>query len=78
MKTAVSIPDEVLDQAEALRRRTKGSRSQLYSRALAEYLARHSPDRVTERMDQVLADLNEQDDPFVRTASRRVLTRTEW
>jgi len=78
MKTAVSIPDEVFQQAEELVRRTRGSRSQLYSRAVAEYVARHTPDRVTEAMDNALGELDQRCDPFVVTTSRRMLARTEW
>ena len=78
MKTAVSIPDDVFEQAEALIRRTRVSRSRLYSRAVAEYVARHSSDRVTEAMDHALADVADPADPFVTAASRRVLRRTTW
>lgn len=55
MKIAVSVPDDVFEEAEQLARRTQRSRSEVYSRALAEYVARHAPDRVTEAMDRVLA-----------------------
>jgi metal-responsive CopG/Arc/MetJ family transcriptional regulator len=78
MKIAVSIPDDVFEEAEQLARRTKRSRSEVYSRALAEYLARHAPDRVTEAMDRALAEIGEPADRFVRLASRRVLTRSDW
>src|SRR5262249_946770 len=40
MKTAVSIPDEIFEEAERLAKRMKRSRSQIFSRALAEYVAR--------------------------------------
>lgn len=78
MKIAVSVPDEVFQEAEELARRTKRSRSEVYSRALAEYVARHAPDRVTEAMDRALAEIGEPPDHFVRTASRRVLKRSDW
>lgn len=78
MKTAVSIPDEVFEEAERLARRTKRSRSEIFSRALAEYVARHSPDRVTEAMDRVLADVAEPADSFASAAGRRTLARSEW
>jgi metal-responsive CopG/Arc/MetJ family transcriptional regulator len=78
MKTAVSIPDEVFEEAERLARRTKRSRSEVYSRALAEYVARHASDRVTEAMDRTLAAINERPDHFPRAASRRVLERSDW
>lgn len=78
MKTAVSIPDEVFAEAERLARRTKRSRSEVYSRALAEYVARHAPDRVTEAMDRTLDEIDMPADEFVRTVSRRVLKRSDW
>ncbi len=78
MKTAVSIPDTVFEEGERLARRTKRSRSEVYSRALAEYVARHAPDRVTEAMDRELDEINQPADAFVRAASRRVLKRSDW
>jgi len=78
MKTAVSLPDNVFREAETHARRIKKSRSQLYSEALSEYLARHSPDAVTEAMNRVVDQLGEGVDPFVSEASRRALERVEW
>ena len=78
MKTAVSIPDEVFEEAEALAHRAKRSRSELYARALREYVARHAPDRVTEAMDRVLDEVNEVDDQLGRRAARRTMARAEW
>jgi metal-responsive CopG/Arc/MetJ family transcriptional regulator len=82
MKTAVSIPNDIFQGAERLARRTRRSRSRLFSDALREYLARHSPDKITEAMDQALAnigkDLDEQKDSFRAIAARRTLKQTEW
>ncbi len=78
MKTAVSIPDEVFDRVERLARRAQRSRSEVYSTALREYVARHTPDEVTEALDRVCAAVDEKPDPFVAGAARRVLERTEW
>jgi antitoxin MazE6 len=75
---AVSVPDGVFEEAEQLARRMKRSRSEVYCRALAEYVARHAPDRVTEAMDRALAEIGEPTAQFVRTASRRVLERSDW
>jgi len=77
MKTAVSIPDDVFARAERLARRMRKSRSELFSNALAEYIARHAPDHVTETMNQVCDEIGEAD-PFVTAASRRILENTEW
>lgn len=78
MKTAVSIPDDLFEGAERLARRTKKSRSRLFRDALKEYLARHTPDQVTDAMDNALAELGAADDRFVSTSARRILERSEW
>jgi metal-responsive CopG/Arc/MetJ family transcriptional regulator len=65
MKTAVSIPDDVFDKVERLARREGRSRSEVFSAALAEYLARHAPDEVTDAMNRVCAEIGEQHDGFV-------------
>jgi antitoxin MazE6 len=78
MKTAISIPNEIFEGAERLARRTRKSRSQLFSDALKEYLARHAPDEVTEAMNRVCAELGKTKDPFVSSAARRILRRSEW
>jgi predicted transcriptional regulator len=78
MKTAVSVPDDVSEEAERLARRMGKSRSQLYKHALAEYVARHAPDRVTEAMDRLCTKLGQPSDSFLSTASRRVLERSDW
>jgi len=78
MKTAVSIPNELFEAAERLARRTRRSRSRLFSDALREYVARRSPDKITESMDRALAEISEQRDPFLTSASRRRLEQAEW
>ena len=75
MKTAISVPDRVFHRAEQYARRAKKSRSQVYSEAVTEYLARHVPDAITETMNGVCAQLDDQRDDFVVAASRRVLRR---
>ena len=78
MKVAVSIPNEVFLETEDLAKRLKASRSEIYSRALSEFLQRHSPERVTEMMNQAVAAVGLESDPFAKRAARRVLRRVEW
>lgn len=78
MKTAISLPDEMFEQADRLADRLELSRSELYRRALEEYLARHEPDRVTEQLDRVADALATRSDAFVRTAVRTTLEKAEW
>lgn len=78
MKTAVSIPDDVFEEAERLAIDLQTSRSQLYSRALQEFVARHAPDRVTEAMNRMVDEVGSEIDEFSQRASRRGLEQVEW
>lgn len=78
MKTAVSIPDRVFRDAERLAERLQKSRDQVFSEAVAEYVARHDPDAITEQINAICAEVDTRPDPFVAAAARRVLERTEW
>jgi len=81
MKTAISIPDRVFAEAERLAKRLKKSRSQLYSEAVKEYLARYDEDEITESWNRALAEPGEEDEAearFVQEAARRTLERSEW
>jgi metal-responsive CopG/Arc/MetJ family transcriptional regulator len=78
MKTAVSIPDDVFEKVERLARRGKRSRSEVFSAALREYVARHAPDEVTEAVNRVCDQVGDQRDEFVAAAGREILEKTEW
>lgn len=78
MKTAVSVPDELFERAERLARRSRQTRSEVFSRALREYVARHAADEVTEAVDRVCAEVGELQDRFVGAATRRALEGSEW
>jgi Ribbon-helix-helix protein, copG family len=78
MKIAVSVPQDVFDRAERLARREGRSRSDVYSAAVREYVARHEPDEVVEALDRVVAEVGGRPDPFVAAAARRTLASSEW
>jgi predicted transcriptional regulator len=79
MKTAVSVPDDLFAQADRLAKRSRRSRSEVYSAALREYVARHAPDEVTAGLEAVLTDLGEsRPDEFALRAARHTLESTEW
>jgi metal-responsive CopG/Arc/MetJ family transcriptional regulator len=81
MKTAISLPDELFQEAERHAKQQSKSRSQLYAEAVREYLTRHAPDEVTEAMNRVVDQLEEGDRAsygFVAESARRILERTEW
>jgi len=78
MKTAVSIPDDVYEDAERLARRMGTSRSRLYADALREYMARLDPDSVTETLNRLVDEDGCAADPAFATATARTLQRVEW
>lgn len=78
VKTAVSVPDDVFERADRYARREGRSRSDVYSAALREYLARHAPDEVTEALDRVVADVGQGPEPFIEEAAWRSLAANEW
>lgn len=80
MKTAISIPDDVFEAAERLAERLDKSRSQLYSEAVAEFVFRHDPETLTERLDAALDGLGPEasEDRFVRETGHNILSRVEW
>lgn len=53
MKTAISLPDKLFQEADSFASRTGLSRSELYANAIAEYLARRNGDRVTSQLNAV-------------------------
>lgn len=57
MKTAVSIPEDVFRHADRVADQLGWSRSQLYARALEEFLTQHEGDPVTEALDALVDDL---------------------
>ncbi len=78
MKTAISVPDSIFREAERFARESRKSRSQLFSEAVAEYLARHAPDAVTDAMNRVCQRMDGADDQLVASAAQETLRRAEW
>lgn len=73
MKTAVSIPDKTFRAADRLARQMGVSRSELYARAVAKFVAEQSRDGLTGRIDQALEGLDPAaDEGFAR------LQRKSW
>lgn len=56
VKTAISIRDDIFEAAERTAATLGLSRSELYARAVAEFVEQCSGDRVTERLNEVYGD----------------------
>ncbi|MCA9578936.1 MAG: hypothetical protein H6726_02435 [Sandaracinaceae bacterium] len=77
MKTAVSIPDAILLEAEQVAKRLGLSRSELFTRAVEAYLAEQEHRGVTESYDVAFGEVPERDDAQ-RSVARRALLTVEW
>jgi metal-responsive CopG/Arc/MetJ family transcriptional regulator len=78
MKTAISLPDDLFEAADSLADRLGVSRSELYARAVAEYLAKHRDEDVTGQLNKVFADEPSGLDPSLRRAQARSVSSSEW
>jgi metal-responsive CopG/Arc/MetJ family transcriptional regulator len=78
MKTAISLPDKVFREAERFARRVHKTRSGLYAEAIADYLARHAPNAITDSMNQVCDRLGEREGTFLARAARKVFASESW
>ena len=78
MKTAISIPDKVFDSADVLARKLKISRSQLYAKAIEEFVTEHARAGVRETLDQVYAAESSTMDPALARAQAAAITREDW
>jgi metal-responsive CopG/Arc/MetJ family transcriptional regulator len=78
MKTAISLPDALHRSGDRLAKRLGISRSELYARALAEYVAKHQSDQITQRLNAVYGAQDSRLDPALAQAQLEVLSREAW
>jgi hypothetical protein len=78
MKVTVSIPDAVFNEADGAAKRLRIARSDLYARALIEYLAKLRGDEVTKQLDTVYANRRPAIDPVLAAMQLRSIDREEW
>ena len=56
MKTAISIPNTIFKAAEKSANRVGVSRSQLYTKAVKEYLKQHQNESVTKKLNEIYSE----------------------
>jgi len=78
MKTAISLPDSVFEQAEALAQQLGLSRSELYTKALRSYLKRHNRDQILLKLNQVYAKESSELDPEMARMQFMSLPHEDW
>jgi len=53
MKTSISIPDKLFQNAERTAKKLGIPRSKLFAKALEEFISNHNKDRITEKLNEV-------------------------
>jgi metal-responsive CopG/Arc/MetJ family transcriptional regulator len=78
MKTAIYIDQELFDEAEAFSHVADMSRSKLYCTAISEYIQNHTPDNITERLNNYYSNHDSRLDDGLKEAAYRLLDREDW
>ena len=78
MKVAISLPDPVFDAAELLAQELSMSRSQLYAKALSEFLQARSATAVTAKLNEVYGRESSVMEPGLMTAQLKALSHETW
>jgi metal-responsive CopG/Arc/MetJ family transcriptional regulator len=81
MRTVVTVPDSLFAKAEDLAQRLGKSRNQLYTEAIAEYVARHDDHEITRRMNETLeavGGLAPEDEAVLAAGARTIRDNVEW
>jgi metal-responsive CopG/Arc/MetJ family transcriptional regulator len=78
MKTAISLPDSVFEEAEALAQQLKLSRSELYTRALQAYLEKYNRHQTLLKLNQVYSKESSEIDPVMAKMQYMSLSHEDW
>jgi metal-responsive CopG/Arc/MetJ family transcriptional regulator len=78
MKTAISLPDDLFRLAEATALRLRVSRSELYAKAIAEFLKQQDGNAITERLNDVYSRRPAKVDSGLHHAQLKSLERDAW
>ncbi|MEA1910136.1 MAG: ChpI protein [Spirochaetota bacterium] len=77
MKTAISIPDNIFSAAENTAKKLNIARSQLYTKALEEYLSKHNNQNVLEKLNRVYSKNTETEMSNINIQSLREATKND-
>jgi len=78
MKTAISLPDPVFEEAEALAQQLGVSRSELYTNALKAYLRKYNRAQLLDKLNQVYAEESSEPDPALTQMQLMSLPHEDW
>jgi metal-responsive CopG/Arc/MetJ family transcriptional regulator len=78
MKTAISVPDSVFEAAEQLAHRLGLSRSELYAKAVEEFISAHKNQGVTEKLNEIYGQNSSSIDPELIQLQLASIPKEEW
>lgn len=78
MKTAISIPDNLFVEAEALAARLGFNRSELYVKAIEEFVASQEDDPVTSKLDEIADSFDASHDSVSGGLGRALIDAGSW
>jgi metal-responsive CopG/Arc/MetJ family transcriptional regulator len=78
MKTAISLPDSIFEEAEALARELGVSRSELYTKALKAYLRKYNRNQMLNQLNTVYSEESSELDPVLAKLQFMSLPREDW
>jgi len=78
MKTEISLPDSVFEEAEALAKEMGLSRSELYLKALKAYLKRYNRNQILHKLNEVYSKEYSELDSVMAKIQFMSLTDEEW
>jgi metal-responsive CopG/Arc/MetJ family transcriptional regulator len=71
MKTAVSIPDDLFEEAEEIAREQRFSRSELFAVAVREYLERIKSQRLLDELNKAYSEPESSEDAVLRQRRKK-------
>ncbi len=69
MKTAISLPDKLYEEAEKTAHELGIPRSQLFARALEDFISLHKRENITERLNRVYSKIDQSEFTQMTNAS---------
>ena len=78
MKTAISLNNEIFNEAEQTAHELGLSRSKLYSLAIKEFIQTHNPDLITAKLNQVYSLNNSKLEDDINQLNYDMISQEEW
>jgi len=78
MKTAISISDKLFKIAEETAKKYGISRSNLFSKAIEEFINTHNPQDITNALNNIYENLNSQIDKAILEMQINSIEQEDW